>query len=342
MIAAARVSRVVAVALLTVFSAFAGARPAAAQSPGVTVDRAEISAGLLIISGLAPRPNYTIKIKNSDFAAKADAANRYTFSVDYRTANCRITLLTPDPFEFQIGGCGPGTIFRGPWLSTENYVFGDLVTSDGGTWFATATNKNKRPPNQTNYWMAFAEKGARGQAGLAGPAGPQGEAGLQGAQGPTGPQGPTGAQGPSGAAGAAGAAGAQGEQGPQGPQGIQGPAGPPGAGLKMIASMVHWPDCVGDDTAGITWSKRYPEDPESHCKGIIAPGLGTVPMFFSTCASMLGFGGDSDGSGEVFLVPGPCGPGGGNSSYMYLLVMESGPRATGAPAAATAGRGGTN
>ncbi len=108
-----------------------------------------------------------------------------------------------------------GIGFKGAWSANVAYVARDLVTRNGATWIAAASNTGVDPATDggTN-WAVFAARGADGAVGATGAAGPAGPAG------PVGPAGSNGAQGQ---------VGAQGPQGPQGPQGSQGAVGPQGA-----------------------------------------------------------------------------------------------------------------
>jgi hypothetical protein len=62
---------------------------------------------------------------------------------------------------------------RGPWIGARRYQPNDLVTSNGSTWRARRTNRNKAPVAGPN-WERFAAQGAAGPAGATGPQGPAG------------------------------------------------------------------------------------------------------------------------------------------------------------------------
>lgn len=161
--------------------------------------------------------------------------------------------------------------------------------------------------------------------------------GPQGPKGDTGARGATGAQGVAGPAGPRGVAGPAGPTGPTGSTGATGPTGPQGPGVQMNVSAVRWPECVGDDTTTITWSKSDPADPDSSCKATLAGNLGTFPLFFTNCASTVSYLSNGDGSGEINLLRAPCGPDGITDDYIYLMVTANGPRSgAGAAAAASA------
>lgn len=157
----------------------------------------------------------------------------------------------------------PGIIFLNAWNPATNYVYSNVVTYQGSSFFALQSSTNIAPGALTNPasvadWTVLAAAGATGAAGLPGvpgpqgipgpqgspgsnglnganglmgPAGPPGAPGIAGVAGPAGPLGATGPAGTAGVAGSAGPAGAQGLQGPQGLpgfQGLPGPAGPAG------------------------------------------------------------------------------------------------------------------
>lgn len=89
------------------------------------------------------------------------------------------------------GNAGPvGIIYAGAWLSTVAYVVTDVVTYNGSSYIAIASNSNAQPDTHPGSWDLLAA------AGLAGVAGATGQPGAQGA---TGPQGPPGIPGPAGA-----------------------------------------------------------------------------------------------------------------------------------------------
>ena len=166
-------------------------------TPRVAIATAAIIAGKLVIVGRASSPGIVVGIEGTDFTDTANAEKLFSFNIDYRTPDCRVTLTTnTGSLELMIGMCGPQGE-RGP-------------EGAQGIMGPTGPQGERGPPG---------EMGARGEVGVAGPQGPQGEPGPRGEAGVAGPQG---LQGP------AGPAGETGTQGPQGPAGTEGPAGPPG------------------------------------------------------------------------------------------------------------------
>lgn len=151
-----------------------------------------------------------------------------------------------------------------------------------------------------------------------GPVGPRGEIGPEGAQGPrgdTGPAGPkgdTGAQGPKGDTGATGATGATGDRGPQGdpgPRGEQGPQGEPGP--------------VGP--AGLNWRGTWDPDAEYAADDVVAytGDNGTTSSYFAVAASM----------GEP--------PAEGESTEVWAILAQEGPRGPQGPAGEPGPKGDT-
>src|SRR5688500_15037265 len=148
-------------------------------TPRLNVTTVELSAGRLVITGTAAQPRAVVRIKGTKLKAVAAANKQFQFNVDYRTADCRVTLATKTgALGLMIGDCGPRGL-RGA--------------------------KGKR-----------GKRGPQGLRGIAGLPGAQGPVGPQGEQGPVGPQGEQGPQGLSGAQGAQGPSGPQGERGPAG------------------------------------------------------------------------------------------------------------------------------
>ena len=84
------------------------------------------------------------------------------------------------------------------WAPATAYFIGDIVTSNGSTWYAKQDNYNQAPGLYPGAWGLFAQKGVTGNIG---PSGPQGAMGTTGEVGVTGT---TGAVGSSGATGATG------------------------------------------------------------------------------------------------------------------------------------------
>lgn len=114
------------------------------------------------------------------------------------------------------GPAGAGMTWRGPYVSSTNYMLADGVEFNGSGYLMTSSNgsiSGIAPPNAP--WQLFAAQGA---VGLLGPAGPVGQQGAQGSQGLPGGPGPSGPAGPGG---------------PNGPQGV------PGAGMAWQGAYVN-------------------------------------------------------------------------------------------------------
>jgi hypothetical protein len=154
-----------------------------AGDPGLTVEAAGITAGRLVIRGATNVAQKVVRIKGTAFRVRSAADRSFAFDLDYRTPDCRITLVT-----------GTGTL--------------DLMLGSCG------------PQGETGAAGPAGPAGPDGPRGPRGLAGEPGEPGLDGAQGPAGP---AGAQGPPGPAGERGARGLRGPRGAEGPQGPPGP-----------------------------------------------------------------------------------------------------------------------
>ena len=105
------------------------------------------------------------------------------------------------------GANGSGFNYTGTFNSSASYAVNDVVTYNGSTYVAIATNQgpNNTTPDVNAAWNLVAAEGATGPAGPAGgPQGPAGPAGPTGATGATGPAGPPGAMGPPGPPGTGG------------------------------------------------------------------------------------------------------------------------------------------
>src|SRR4051812_42281848 len=82
------------------------------------------------------------------------------------------------------GATGPrGVNPNGAWNSTASYATGDIVTHNGSTYLALATNTNIEPgvdPLSATDWQSFADAGATGATGASGATGPDGATGPVG------------------------------------------------------------------------------------------------------------------------------------------------------------------
>ena len=119
------------------------------------------------------------------------------------------------------GPTGAGFNFRTAFDNSATYATNDVVTYNGASYVATASNagpNNPTPDTNTAAWTIMAAQGATGAAGAQGPAG---SAGAAGGPGPAGAQGPVGATGPSG------------------PIGLTGPPGSGGGGFSGIQDFTQ-------------------------------------------------------------------------------------------------------
>ncbi len=134
-------------------------------NPGLTIDEVAIEAGRLIVRGLTNRPDKLVSIQDTGFRTRSAADRTFGFDLDYRTVDCRVTLVTrTGTLGLMIGNCGPqGEIGQ---------------------------------PGPEGSAGAQGPRGRRGRTGLAG------ADGVPGAEGPPGPQGDAGPPGPAGPVGA--------------------------------------------------------------------------------------------------------------------------------------------
>ena len=187
---------------------------ATTASAAITITKAEIAAGRLVVQGSRTGTAPSI-ILDDQFTAGVIGGN-FAFSLLYLPPDCMIDLKgdggTAGTLTAIVANCGPrGLSARGAWSDASAFFENDVVTSGGSSYRAKRSNINKPPGTSGNDWEVLAAKGARG---------------IQGATGPAGTTGPTGPQGSTGAMGAQGPAGTQGPVGAAGPAGTQGPPGP--------------------------------------------------------------------------------------------------------------------
>ena len=217
-----RTSRMTLAALATAAGLAATAVPASAA---ITITKAEIAAGRLVVTG--SRTGTAPNIVLDDQFSTGVAGGNFAFSLLYLPPDCMIDLKgeggTAGTFTALVANCGPrGLSAKGAWSDAADYIENDIVTNGGSSYRAKRANTGKAPASSGNDWEVLAAKGARGIQGATGPAGADGAAG------------PAGAAGTTGAAGPAGPAGAVGSTGPGGPAGATGPQGAPGGNPILL------------------------------------------------------------------------------------------------------------
>ncbi len=137
-------------------------------NPGLTIDEVAIEAGRLVVRGVAKRPDMIVLIQDTGFRTRSAADRTFGFDLDYRTVDCRVTLVTrTGTLGLMIGNCGPQGEIGQPG-----------------------------PAGPEGSAGAQGPRGRRGRTGLAG------ADGIPGAEGPPGPQGDAGLPGPPGPVGA--------------------------------------------------------------------------------------------------------------------------------------------
>ena len=148
--------------------------------------------------------------------------------------------------------------FVGPWVASQAYAAGNVVSSQGSSYVALIAPPVGTSPTNTSYWTLVAERGASGlpgipgapgATGLTGPAGLTGPTGLTGdtgLTGPTGLTGDTGLTGPTGLTGDTGPTGLTGDTGLTGPTGLTGDTGLTGpTGLTGATGLTGLPGAAG-------------------------------------------------------------------------------------------------
>ena len=223
-----RTSRMTLAALATAAGLAAALAPASAA---ITITKAEIAAGRLVVTG--SRTGTAPNIVLDDQFSTAVAGGNFAFSLPYLPPDCVVDLKgsggTAGTATAVIANCGPrGLNAKGAWSNVANYTSDDVTTSGGSSYRAKRANLNKPPASNAADWEVLAKKGA---AGIQGATGGDGAVGAQGLAGVDGADGATGPAGPQGVAGNDGTAGPQGDPGsidPQGPTGVTGAQGPTG------------------------------------------------------------------------------------------------------------------
>ena len=188
-------------------------------SAAITITKAEISAGQLVVKGT--RTGTASSIVLDDQFTSGVVSGAFAFSLTYLPPDCIIDLKsdggTGGTISAVVANCGPrGLSARGAWSAVTDYLENDVVTDGGSSYRAQRTNTGKTPATSGNDWEVLAAKGARGIQGVTGVTGANGVAGPQGLPGATGAAGPAGPQGLTGAGGAPGATGPTGPTGPEG------------------------------------------------------------------------------------------------------------------------------
>ena len=178
----------------------------ATASAAITITKAEISAGRLVVQG--SRTGTAPLIVLDDLHSTGVIGGNFAFSLLYLPSDCMIDLKgeggTAGTLTAIVGNCGPrGLSARGAWSNAVAYIENDVITAGGSSYRAKRSNTNKVPATSGNDWEVLAKKGAPGIQGSTGPAGPAGAIGETGAPGPFGATGATGPQGPAGVVNAA-------------------------------------------------------------------------------------------------------------------------------------------
>jgi hypothetical protein len=142
--------------------------------PGLTIDTATIAAGRLVVRGTTDVARKTVRIKGTTFRVRSAADRSFAFDLDYRTPDCRMTLVTvTGTLDLMVGSCGP----------------------QGETGAAGPPGpRGPRGPKGDQGEPGL--DGAQGPQGVQGPPGPQGLQGEKGRRGPPGLEGPQGPPGP--------------------------------------------------------------------------------------------------------------------------------------------------
>ena len=158
-------------------------------------------------------------------------------------------------------------IWRGPWMPNVSYLFGEVVSEQGSSYFAIVDNFDTT--FHESAWQPVALKGDSGMQGATGLAGASGAVGSQagtGSQGAVGPTGATGSTGAVGLTGATGTTGATGSPGPKGDTGVAGAAGANASGVSgsLLLLVKGAPAPSGYKFLGHTRLRFEDEAPEDH------------------------------------------------------------------------------
>jgi hypothetical protein len=131
---------------------FASALPAeAAGSPQITVSQIAIVAGKLVITGNDTSVGKVITIQGTTVhTTSAGPQKAFAFNINYRTNDCRLTLVTDTGSldNLIIGNCAPGFTAKGAWAAATQYALNDVVTRFGQT-YRPGTRVSPRRPNRT-------------------------------------------------------------------------------------------------------------------------------------------------------------------------------------------------
>jgi hypothetical protein len=77
-----------------------------------------------------------------------------------------------------VGPTGPvGMVYAGTWSAVVNYVIDNVVSFNGGSYIAIASNTNQEPDLYPNTWNPLSLPGSEGPAGPTGPQGSDGSGG---------------------------------------------------------------------------------------------------------------------------------------------------------------------
>jgi len=162
----------------------AGAPPVLAD---IAIVKAEISSGRLVVAGTrtgtAPRI-----VLDGRYDAEVAANGSFSFALIYLPADCIVRLEADGGTGGEelavVANCAPRSLRpRGAWRNNVRYAANDLVTDDGTTYRARASNSGKRPPLSPANWEVFAARGERGPQGIQGATGYRGLDGAPGRDG---------------------------------------------------------------------------------------------------------------------------------------------------------------
>jgi hypothetical protein len=119
---------------------------------------------------------------NLTWPAPGTAGWQTQIDADFTAINAAIASLQSGGSTGPTGPTGPtgavGMIYAGGWQISTAYVATDVVTYNGSSYIAIASNTGFEPDTNPNTWVPIALAGAAGPAGPTGPQGPPGQSGA--------------------------------------------------------------------------------------------------------------------------------------------------------------------
>jgi len=148
-----------------------------AAAADITVSKAEIAAGKLVINGTTAAANAHVRLDGrlgANFNVASDAGRKFRFNLAYVPSDCvvsvqRVAGKAPAGVaeEVAVAGCARGLTPRGAWNAGTDYSSNDIVTYGATTWLAVHDSTGAKP-SAGGDWQLFAMKNDDGSQGSAG------------------------------------------------------------------------------------------------------------------------------------------------------------------------------